>query len=144
MKRIILVVVLIISFLFVTGCTKNYKPITYTRFNEVFKTKSDYMIVNQTLKYEDRFERCLEANGQNVQFMYYEFKTKDDAVKYITDNYKGRKKYRFKNKKEYITVKCKDNMYFYAIQIDKIVIVGNSPLKTNKKVIKQTFKELGY
>ena len=144
MKRILMVVMLIIISLFFTGCTNNYKPITYTRFNEVFKNKNNFMIINQTLKYQDRFERCIEASGNNIQFIYYEFKTTEDAVNYLKDNYKGRKKYRYKSNNKVSTVKCKDNMYFEAVQVDKIVIVGNSPLKVNKKIIKSIFKELGY
>ncbi|MBO6195817.1 MAG: hypothetical protein J6O56_05715 [Bacilli bacterium] len=144
MKRILSVVVGILSIVLLTGCTKNYKAITYTRFNEIFKNKKDYLIINQTLKYEDKFERCLEANGENIQFLYYEFKTEKQARKYIADNYKGRDKYRFKDRKKYIIVKCTDSMYFYAIQIDKTVIVGNSPDKGNKRIIKKIFKEFGY
>lgn len=144
MKRIITVVAIFIFSLFLTGCTKNYKPITYTKFNEVFKDKNDFMIVNQTLKYQDRFERCIEASGKNIQFIYYEFKTEEEAREYLSENYKGRKKYRYKSNKKYSTVKCKDNMYFEAVQVDKIVLVGNSPMKANKKIIKGIFKELGY
>lgn len=144
MKRIITVVAIFIFSLFLTGCTKNYKPITYTKFNEVFKDKNDFMIVNQTLKYQDRFERCIEASGKNIQFIYYEFKTEEEAREYLSENYKDRKKYRYKSNQKYSTVKCKDNMYFEAVQVDKIVLVGNSPMKANKKIIKGIFKELGY
>lgn len=144
MKRIIMAVVLVSMTLFLTGCGNNYKAITYTKFNEVFKNKSNYNIINQTLKYEDRFERFLEANGENIQFLYYEFKTEEEARKYISDNYENRKKYKYKDRKDYITVKCRNKMYFYAIQTDKMVIVGNSPIKKNKKEIKRIFKELGY
>jgi hypothetical protein len=35
-------------------------------------------------------------------------------------------------------------MYFEAVQVDKVVLVGNSPMKENKKIIKEIFKELGY
>ena len=35
-------------------------------------------------------------------------------------------------------------MYFYAIQIDKTIIIGDSPNKKNKREIKKVFKELGY
>ncbi len=144
MKRIITVVTIFIFSLFLTGCAKNYKPITYTKFNEVFKDKTDYNIVNQTLKYQDRFERCIEASGKNIQFIYYEFKTEEEAREYLKTNYKSRKKYRYKSNNKYSIVRCKDNMYFEAIQVDKIVLVGNSPMKSNKKVIKTIFKELGY
>ena len=144
MKRIIMAVLLISSVFILSGCIKNNKAITYTRFIESFKDKDGFLVDNQTLKYEDKFERCLEASGNNVQFLYYEFKTEDQAKKYISDNYKNRKKFRYNDNKKYITVKCSDKMYFYAIQIDKIVIIGDSPIKSNKKIIKSVFKEFGY
>ena len=144
MKRIITAVIIVISVFVLSGCNRNYDAITYTKFNEIFKEKKDYNIINQTLKYEDRFERCLEASGKNIQFLYYEFKTEEEARNYISDNYKNRKKYKFKDKKNSIIVKCTNKMYFYAVQVDKIVIVGNSPIKKNKKEIKKIFKELGY
>ena len=137
MKRIFTMVVLFLFVLFLTGCQKNYKAITYTRFNETFKDKTNYLIINQTLKYEDKFERCLEANGNNIQFLYYEFKTESAARKYLSDNYKGRKKYRYKNRKKYSSVKCTNHMYFYASQVDNVVVIGNSPDKKNKKEIVQ-------
>ena len=141
MKRIITAVIIVISVFVLSGCNRNYDAITYTKFNEIFKEKKDYNIINQTLKYEDRFERCLEASGKNIQFLYYEFKTEEEARNYISDNYKNRKKYKFKDKKNSIIVKCTNKMYFYAVQVDKIVIVGDSPIKKNKKEIKKIFKE---
>ena len=144
MKRIITAVIIVISVFVLSGCNRNYDAITYTKFNEIFKEKKDYNIINQTLKYEDRFERCLEASGKNIQFLYYEFKTEEEARNYISDNYKNRKKYKFNDKKNSIIVKCTNKMYFYAVQVDKIVIVGDSPIKKNKKEIKKIFKELGY
>ena len=144
MKRVIEGIFIFIFIIILTGCSKNYKAITYTKFNEVFKENNDYLIVNQTLKYEDRFERCIEASGNNNQFIFYEFRTEEEAKNYIKDNYYKRKKYHYRNKESYITVKNTDNMYFYAIQIDKTVIVGNSPMKKNGKEIRNIFKKLGY
>lgn len=142
MKRIIMVVCLLFI-LILTGCS-NYKPITYTKFSEFFKGKEDYIIIDQTSKYEDKFERCLEANGKNNQFFYYEFKTEKAARKYLEDNYKNRKKFRYRDRKKYISVKCSSNMYFYAVQSDKMVIVGVSTTKRNKREIKRIFKELDF
>lgn len=144
MKKILKGLIFIFTIIIITGCTKNYSSITYTKFNEVLNEQKGYMVSNQTNKYADKFERCLEAVGNNNQFLYYEFKTTEQAKKYIEDNYKGRKKYRFKDKKKYITVKCTKDMYFYAIQIDKSVIIGSSNIKKNKKEIKTIFKALGY
>ena len=142
MKRIIMVVCLLFIII-LTGCS-NYKPITYTKFSEFFKGKEDYIIIDQTSKYEDKFERCLEANGKSNQFFYYEFKTEKAARKYLEDNYKNRKKFKYRDRKKYISVKCSSNMYFYAIQSDKMVIVGVSSTKRNKREINRIFKELDF
>lgn len=134
----------IFSIMFILCACKKYEPITYTKFMEEFNNKEGYIVNNQTLRYENLFERYIEVVGNNNQFSYYEFKTEDDARKYITDNYKDRKKYSFKDKKKYILVKCTDKMYFKAIQVDKIVIIGNTNIKSNKKEINNILKNLGY
>ena len=80
MKRIIKVtMILLICFVF-SGCKSKYNAITYTKFNETFKNKTDYITNNLTIKYEDRFERCLEAAGKNNQFLFYEFKTEEEYL----------------------------------------------------------------
>lgn len=144
MKRIIMAVLLVFGLFLLTGCIKNNKTITYTKFMEIFKDKEGYFINNQTLKYEDKFERCIEANGNNTQFLYYEFKTEEQARKYLEDNYKNRKKYSYRDNKKYITVKCTDKMYFYAVQIDKVVLIGDTQIKSNRKIVKNIFKEFGF
>ena len=144
MKRIIVVVSLFVFTFFLTGCSNNSNSIsiTYTKFSEVFNNKADYNLINQTIKYEDSYERFLEASGKDIQFLYYEFKTEDDAKKYLKDNYKHRKKYKYKNRNGSITVKCTSGMYFYAVQNGKTVVIGDSPNKKNKKEIQKIFKEL--
>ena len=144
MKRIMMVVVLLIGILFISGCSSNPKPITYTKFIETFKDKDGFLTENQTLKYEDKFERCIESSTDDVTFLYYEFKSEEKARAYLEDNYKGRKKYRYSDNKKRIIVKCTDKMYFYAVQVDKSVVIGHTSNKKFKKVIKDIFKELGY
>lgn len=136
--------IIVLSLIILLSACKKYEPITYTKFTETFNNRDGYIVNNQTLRYENLFERYIEVVGNNNQFAYYEFKTEEEARKYITDNYKDRKKYNFKDKKDYIIVKCTDKMYFKAIQIDKTVIVGNSSFKKNKKEINSILKELGY
>ena len=143
MKKIIKGI-LVLSLIVLLSACKKYEAITYTKFIEVFNNKPNYIVNNQTLRYENLFERYIEVVGNNNQFAYYEFKTEEDAKKYITDNYTDRKKYSFKDHKDYIIVKCTDKMFFKAIQIDKIVIVGNTNIKKNKNEINSILKELGY
>ena len=144
MKRIFGVLLIMFSLFFITGCTKNYKSITYTNCKEFFNKKSDFIVDNQTLKYEDKFERFIEASGTNTEFTYIEFKSEEAARKYMTDNYKSLKEYKLKDKKKYMTVDYKVNKYMHIVQIDKIVIYGQTPVASNKKEVKRIFKELGY
>ena len=58
---------------------------------------SEKFIGAQPLEYVSKpnielFKRFEEASGDNIQFIYYEFKTEEDARKYLSDNYKNRKK----------------------------------------------------
>ena len=130
MKKIIKGI-LVLSLIILLSACKNYEPITYTKFTETFSNRDGYIVNNQTLRYEN-------------QFAYYEFKTDEEARQYITDNYKNRSKYSFKDKKDYIIVKCNNKMYFKAIQVGKTVIVGNTSIKKNKKEVNKILKELGY
>ena len=143
MKKIIKGI-LVLSLIVLLSACKKYEPITYTKFMENFNNRDGYIVNNQTLRYEDQFERYIEVVGNNNQFAYYEFKTDEEARQYITDNYKNRSKYSFKDKKDYIIVKCTNKMYFKAIQVGKTVIVGNTSIKKNKKEVNKILKELGY
>ena len=143
MKKILKGIIVLSLIVLLSAC-KKYEPITYTKFTETFNNKENYIVNNQTLRYENLFERYIEVVGNNNQFAYYEFKTPEEAKKYITDNYKDRRKYRFKERENYIEVKCTDKMYFRAIQVDKIVIVGNTNVKKNRSEINKILKELGY
>ena len=143
MKRIISVVLILCS-LFLTACSKNYDSITYTRFIETFKDKEGYIVNNESIKYEDRFERYLVSSNNKVQFLYYEFKNEKEAKEYVSINYKNRKKYKYKSSKNNIIVKCTSGMYFYLIQSDKMVLIGNAQNKSDKREVKRILKELGY
>ncbi len=144
MKRIFRALLIIFGIFVLTGCTKNYKAITYTKFIETFSKKTDFIVENQTLKYENLFERCIEVSGINTEFTFLEFKSEEAARKYMLDNYKESKDYKLKDKKKYMTVDYKVNKYMHIIQIDKIVITGQTPVASNKKEVKNIFKELGY
>ncbi len=144
MKRIIKGLFILLFLFVLSGCTKDYKPITYTKFIETFRTEMDYVINDGTSSFDDRFERYVQAGGKNNQFVFYEFKTEKAARKYVSSNYKNVKNYRYKDKRDYIIVKSTKGRYFYLIQVDKTVLVGSSEIKSNKKEIMRIFKELGY
>lgn len=144
MKKILKGLVLLAFLFLLSACTKDYKAITYTKFTEIFESEEGYLVNNSSHIYDEQFERYIEASGKNNLFIYYEFKTEDAARNYVALNYKNKKNFKYKDKKEYIIVKSTKNRYFYLIQIDKTVIVGSSDLKSSKKEINRMFKKLGY
>lgn len=144
MKKILKGLFIILFIFLLSACTKDYSSITYTKFIESFKSNLDYLVNDRTPLLDDKFERYIEASGKNNQFIYYEFKTKEAAREYVKVNYKNLKGYSYKDKKDYIIVKSSKDGYFYLVQIDNTIIIGNSNIKSNKKEIKRIFKNLGY
>ena len=144
MKKILKGLFVLLFLFILSGCTKDYKPITYTKFMETFKSDQEYLTNDRTPMMGDQFERFVEASGKNNQFIFYEFKTEKDARKYVKLNYKGQKNFSYRDKKNCIIVKNTKGKYFHLIQVDKTIIIGNTNIKSNKKEIKRVFKELGY
>ena len=143
MKKILKGLFLLLFIVLLSACTKNYKPITYTKFIETLREEG-YMINNSTNILNDNYDRYIEAAGKNNQFIYYEFKTEEKAKDYVETNYKGKKYFKYKDKKKYSTVKITKDRYFYLIQVDRMVLIGNTNIKSNKKEINRMFKKLGY
>ena len=144
MKKILKGLFVLLFIFLLSACTKDYKSITYTKFIETFQSEREYLVNNETSILDNKFERFIEASGKNNLFVFYEFKTEEDAKNYVSLNYKNKKYFSYKDKKDYIIVKNTKNQYFYLIQIDKTVIIGSSDIKSNKKEIKRMFKKLGY
>lgn len=144
MKKILKGLLILLLVVTLSACKKDYKAITYTTFIESFRETSDYLINDSTSYVDDKFERLIEASGKNNQFIFYEFKTEEQARKYAEVNYKNRKGFNYRDKKDYIIVKNTKDGYFYLIQIDKTIIIGNTSIKSNKREIKRVFKKLGY
>jgi len=144
MKKILKGLLILVFIFLLSACTKDYKAITYTRFIENFSSEPEYLVNNSTSLVNEKFERYIEASGKNNQFVFYEFKTEKDAKDYVKVNYANRKDFKYKDKKDYITVKCTKERYFYLIQVDKTIVIGNSNIKSNKKEINRILKNLGY
>ena len=144
MKKILKGLFVLLFIFLLSACKKDYKPITYTKFIETFQSESEYLVNNQTASLEDKFERYIEAGGKNIQYIFYEFKTEKDARNYVSLNYKDKNNFKYKDKQDYIIVKNTKSGYFYLIQVDKIVIIGNTDIKSNKKEVNRMFKKLGY
>lgn len=144
MKKILKGLFVLLFLFILSGCTKDYKPITYTKFIETFKSEMEYLVNDRSPLIGDKFERYVEASGKNNQFIFYEFKTEKEAKSYVKLNYKNKKGFSYKNKSNCIIVKSTKGRYFYLIQIDKTVIIGNTEIKSNRREIKRIFKKLGY
>lgn len=144
MKKIFKGLFVLLFIFLLSACTKDYKPITYTKFIETFKAEEGYLVNNATSALEDKFERYIEASGKNNQFIFYEFKTEKDAKEYVKLNYTKNKYYKYSDKGSYSTVKKTKYGYFYLVQVDKIVLIGDTDIKANKKEINRMFKKLGY
>lgn len=144
MKRVFKGIFILLFIILLSACTKDYKAITYTKFIETFKQEADYLVNEKTSIVDNEFERYIEASGKDNQFIFYEFKTEKEAREYVSLNFKDKKNYKYKDKKNYITVKSTKDRYFYLVQVDNIVIIGNTDIKSNKKEINRIFKNLGY
>ena len=144
MKKILKGLFLLLFIVLLSACTKDYKAITYTKFIEVFKAEEGYLVNNETSIVDDKFNRYIEASGKNNQFIFYEFDTEKAARNYVKLNYKNKDGFKYKDKIDYITVKSTKDRYFYLLQVDKTIIIGNTEIKSNKKEINRMFKKLGY
>lgn len=143
MKRIY-VLLLTLGVLLLVGCTKDYKAIAYTKFVKTFENDSNYILDNQSLKYENQYERFLDATGEKTKYYFYEFKTKEEARDYMISNYKDRDGFKFKDKNKYIEVIKNDEIYFQIIQVDNIIVSGTANSSKDKKEVLNIFKKLGY
>lgn len=144
MKKIIKGLLVFLFIIIISGCTKNYKAITYKDFIDAFQSESKYYVNEKNLILDNEFERHIEASGNNNQFVFYEFDTEESAKEYVASYFKGKKRFKYSDKKKYIIVKSTSAGYFYLVQIDNIVVMGDTSNKSNKKEIKRIFKKLGY
>ena len=144
MKRIVLTIALVlVGGLFLTGCTKNYVALTYTKFVETFNKKEGYVVKDMALQ-NPSFSRYYVAGIENVQFIYYEFETVEKAQEYVKSNFDNRDGYSFKDKGTYMEVTCSDGQYYRLIQVDKMVLIGTSENNSDKGTINDVLGELGY
>ena len=143
-KRIISISLVILLICVLTACKKEYSSITYKRFVEKMGDGLNYSVKDNTLVYQDVFQRNYTAIKENVIITFYEFETEDEAKDYLKKNYDKEKYYRYKSYDGYSTVKYNKSGYLYMIQVDNIIISGYSDDNTDKYEIKNVFSELGY
>ena len=143
MKKIIKLILVIFTAIMLTGCGKDYNKLSYTKYNEYFKSKDGYVILDKTSNYDYNITRYLEAGNGNVQVFFTEYQKTEDAKKEIEDLYKNQKNYKFKEKDNYTYVKNTKGTYFKLYRVDNVVINAVAD-KKYKKEVNKVLKDLGY
>ena len=139
MRKKFEILLIFILFIFITGC-KNYSLFNYSSFIEFFNNKSGFQINDKTLNYEDIYQRCIEVNKDDIQFIYYEFKTEEEAKNYVKKNYDN-SNFKTKIGKKYSISKSNTSGYFYLVQKENVIVIGNTENAKSKKELKSIFKE---
>ena len=136
MKKILKGLFAFLFLVLLSGCAKDYKEITSTKFMDTLKAQEGYLLNTHTPIYDSYIEKSIGASGDNVQFLFFVFDSEQSAKKYVKNKYK--------DYGDYIEVKNTKGKYFRLIQINKTVISGSSDNKSEKKEINNIFKKLGY
>ena len=145
MKKVIKGLFIFLFLVLLSGCTKDYKEITSTKFIDTFTEETEYSVNVQTQIYDFNAEKSVAASSEGVQFTFLVFESEKNAKSYVKTTYKDVEGYKYKDHGNYIEVK-NSKRGTRVIQINKTVISGDTILRTskNKKEIKRLFKKLGY
>ncbi|MBP3635109.1 MAG: hypothetical protein J6J17_01440 [Bacilli bacterium] len=144
MKKILKVTLVALIMLVLSGCTKKYDKLTYTTYNEYFNNKDGYTIIDKSSDYDIDIIRYIEAGDGNVQMIYIEFDTEDNAINYVKDQYSDTPGYKLKLKDDYSYVKSTKDKYFKLYRVDNVVVSALTMDKKYKKNINSILKDLGY
>ena len=145
MKKNIKVILILFMTIILTGCTKDYTAISYSKFISEFNDKKDYEIIDKTLINEGVYKRSYEAGNGNCTFFYFEFENEKDANSYMKTNYKDNDSFSYKDEDNYIIAKTKSlKNYVKIIKVDNTVIIGKSEKFFDRFSINKIYKELGF
>lgn len=145
MKSIIKKVLIIgLATLVLAGCTKEYKKLSYTTYNEYFNNKDGYITIDHSNDYGLNVTRSLESGNGTIQIIYMEFQDEKEAINYIKTSYESDENYKISLKEDYSKVISNKGKYFKLYRVDNIVIYGTSLDKKNKREINSILKDLGY
>lgn len=144
MKKIFKGLFVFLFLILLSGCAKDYKEITSTKFMEVLKNETSYLVNTHTALYDSNIETSIAASSEKAQFLFFEFGSEKEAKEYVKKNYKDFSGYKYKDYGTYVEVKSSKDGYFRLVQINKIVISASSDIKSSKKEINNIFKKLGY
>lgn len=137
------IITLLLGIIILSGCTKEYKKLSYIDYNEYFNKKANYIIIDHSSNNGLEIIRELEAGNGTIQVIYLEFNNEEEANKYIDDNY-NEGNYKIKNKNNYTFVKNTKNRYFKLYRTDNVIVYAVSNDKKDKKEINNILKDLGY
>lgn len=137
------IIMLLLVIVFVSGCEKEYKKLSYVDYNEYFSNKEGYVMIDHSLDSGLEMIRNLEAGNGDIQVMYIEFMNDEEAENYIEEKFND-DNYKIKKYDDYITIKNTKNRYFKLYKIDNVVIYAVSTDKKDKKEINSVLKDLGY
>ena len=143
-KRFFCTFIIVLSIVMLCGCSKDYSSITYNKFVEKMHSELEYSITDNTLVYQNIYQREIEANKDGVLFQYIEFETEEDAKGFVKKNYYNKKHYSYKSTDDYTVVTNSKSGYKKIVQVDNMVIIGTTNSKSYKSDIKKAFKKLGY
>jgi hypothetical protein len=144
MKKVLVKLSVILMFVFIfTGCTKDYKKLSYTTYDEYFNNKTGYKTIDHSSERGTEIIRDLEAGNGTIQIMYLEFKTEDYANDYIKE-YFDASSYKKKVKDDVTIIKNTNDKYFKLYKIDNVIVYGLSSEKKDKGEINKILKDLGY
>lgn len=143
MKQFFKVVFVFILIVFISGCGKTYDKLSYTKYNEYFSSKDNYVILDKSSDYGSDVIRYLEAGDGNIQIFFTEYEKTEDAIKAIESAFKDNKNYKYKYTDNYTFVKGKKGRYLKLYRVDN-VIVSVLTDKEYKKEANNILKDLGY
>lgn len=137
------VITILVMIILVSGCGKDYKKLSYIDYNEYFNEKEGYLMIDHSSENGLEIIRDLEAGNGDIQVMYLEFMTEEEAEKYIKENFND-DNYKVKDKETYTIVKNTKNRYFKLYKVDNVIVYALSNDKKDKKEINSILKDLGY
>lgn len=144
MKRILCILLIVLSVMLLCACKKDYNPITYKRFTAKMGDDLSYSVTDKSLSYEGIYERYISASKEGSIFLFFEFESVEKAKEYMEKNYKDTKNYSYKEKDDYTIVKNTKGGYTKLVQVGNVIISGSTTEKKYNSDVKKAFKELGY
>lgn len=142
MNKIFKPFLIMIFIMILTGCSKNYSAINYSKFLGEFNNKKEYTIIDKTVIDEGVYKRSYEAGNSKYTFFYFQFNNKKEAKNYMVKNYKNKKHFSYKEKESYNVAKTNIDDYLIAIQTDDIVIIGQGKNFLSRFQINKIIKEI--